>query len=371
LPEEERLKAAKFDLDGDGTLDRIELAMLRYDKDGDGQLGLDEIHQIVEEHLHDKNSIGALRKVIVGLTCFVFILSLSNLGTSLASALLIKDTTADPNTAELKSMTNDVMGTQSSAETFQALEMDAETRRARRAMVVESLKANPFGEHAHRRLGTGGNGCKGKKSDRDISFDTNYMSQDDVEKIKNKCELGRIVNIRRSFLGGSQKQDNLCKTGTSVVVKEKQPKRKKNKGKSKNRISFDMVVTSDGKSTAFDCDGKNCYMSGTNLLQKHGEPCNINHGSDDCAAGLTCIQDANDATSAKCLSNWDSGTWYVDWDNARCVQDCTGGPNCGGIAGNWNEMFATFQLCCDTHLSYLTGGYRQCVPDLEFAKESM
>jgi hypothetical protein len=99
--------------------------------------------------------------------------------------------------------------------------MDADTRRARRAMVVESLKANPWGEHAHRRLGKGGNGCKGqKKCDRDISFDTNFISQDSAEKIKSKCDLGRVVNIRRSYPGGSVKNDNLCKTGASIVVKE-------------------------------------------------------------------------------------------------------------------------------------------------------
>lgn len=37
----------------------------------------------------------------------------------------------------------------------------------------------------------------------------------------------------------------------------KKPKTKRNKGKGKKRISFDMVVTSDGKDTVFDCDGKN------------------------------------------------------------------------------------------------------------------
>jgi hypothetical protein len=378
LPAEERIKAAKFDIDGNGTLDKIELAMMRYDKDGDGQLGLDEVHRIVEEHLHDRHNISAMKKVIVGLTCFVFVLSLSNLGTSIASALLVKDTTADYETAEMKiAGTSDVMGTQTSAETFTALEMDTDTRRARRAMVVESLKANPWGEHAHRRLGKGGDGCKGKKCDGNISFDTNYMSQDSAEKIKAKCDLGRVVNIRRSFPGGMVKNDNLCKTGASVVVKEKQVKRKKGNGKGKNRIGFDMVVTSDGKDTLFECDGKNCYMSGTNLLQTHGQPCNTVHGNDDCAAGLVCIKDVNDS-SGKCLSNYDTATWYVawDWNNSgkpQCVQDCNGNnPNCGGFAGNWDEMFSSHTLCCNTHLSYLTGvgrgDYSQCVPDYDFIK---
>jgi hypothetical protein len=37
-------------------------------------------------------------------------------------------------------------------------------------------------------------------------------------------------------------------------------------------------------------------------------------GSDDCKAGLMCVQDVNDVTQGICLSGWD-GVWYVNWDN--------------------------------------------------------
>lgn len=163
-----------------------------------------------------------MRKVIIGLTCFVFILALSNLGTSIASALLVKETTADKTTAEMRIVgTSDVMGTQSSAETFEALEIDTEMRRARRAMVVESLLADPFGEHVHRRLAKNKNKpCTGKKCDSDIAFDVNRMKQKDVEDLKSKCEQGRVVNIKRSFPGDSKDSKNLCRSGTSIVVKE-------------------------------------------------------------------------------------------------------------------------------------------------------
>ena len=46
------------------------------------------------------------------------------------------------------------------------------------------------------------------------------MKQEDVVKIKNKCDLGRVVNLRRYFPGNSADTSNLCKTGTEVVVKE-------------------------------------------------------------------------------------------------------------------------------------------------------
>ena len=172
----------------------------------------------------------------------------------------------------------------------------------------------------------------------------------------------------------------------------------KGKGKSKNRIRFEMNVLNEGKSTSFDCDGANwweehtvhcqsskvhilmlwtmhlffylSFISGTNLLQQHGQPCNIQHGSDDCEADLVCIQDVDEPTSGKCLSSWHSATWYVNWEDHKCVQDCDGGPNCGGHASNWHEKFSTYQLCCDHHLSYLGGGYRMCVPDLDYIKEN-
>jgi hypothetical protein len=220
----EQDKARKFDLNGDGELDEAELAMMKYDLDGDGALTALEVHAIVEDLLRDRSSISAMRRIIAGLSCFVFILSLSNLGTSIASALLVKETTADTATAEMKIVgTHEVMGTQASAETFEALEMDVDTRRARRTMVVQSLLEDPYGEHHHRLLAKGKIKCAGqKKCDGDVGFDVNYMRQADVENIKTKCDQGRIVNIKRGFPGGSKDSKGLCTPGTSITVKEKE-----------------------------------------------------------------------------------------------------------------------------------------------------
>ena len=367
----EQEKARKFDLNGDGELDDAELAMMRYDVDGDGNLTSAEIHAIVNDLLRDRSSISAMRKIIAGLSCFVLILSLSNLGTSIASALLVKETTADKATAEMKIVgTTDVMGTQASAETFEALQMDVDTRRARRNLVVDALMANPHDEdHMHRHLAKSkGNGKKG------VKFDVNVMSQKDVENLKNKCEQGRNINVGRTFPGGGKDSKSICKSGSSIYVKEtgkklpdrfshfeKGPRKKKGAG-------FQMTIRSGNLDTAFDCDGKDCYMSGSNLLNAHGEPCDLNHGSDDCEDGLVCIQNKNDVTSGTCSAFWDDATWYVDWDDDKCVQNCAenAGPNCGGHAGNWDEQFVTHKLCCDTFFSFLKGGYGACVPDLNF-----
>jgi hypothetical protein len=60
----------------------------------------------------------------------------------------------------------------------------------------------------------------GKKCDKYIQFYTNVMRQADVEKIKSKCNVGRTVNIQRSFNDAGNGSSCLCKSGASIVVKE-------------------------------------------------------------------------------------------------------------------------------------------------------
>lgn len=161
-----------------------------------------------------------MRKIIAGLTFFVLILSLSNLGTSIASAVLVKETTADKTTADMKIIgTSEVMGTQLSAETFQAHQMDSERRRTRRNLVIESLAANPFNQ-THRYLKKPKCGRKGNKCNTDIKFDVNFMEQKDVERIREKCEQGRLVTVAREFPGGFMNKKSLCRTGTTITVKK-------------------------------------------------------------------------------------------------------------------------------------------------------
>ena len=131
-------------------------------------------------------------------------------------------------TMQLKG-TGEIMGTQSSGETFTAQPLDGETRRARRAMVVESLLADPLGEHAHRHLAKKngkGRGCTTANGGKDskncqgkVAFDTNVMTVKEVQALKKKCDGVRNVNIKRSFPGGSEVTGSLCRAGTTVFVK--------------------------------------------------------------------------------------------------------------------------------------------------------
>ena len=54
----------------------------------------------------------------------------------------------------------------------------------------------------------------------------------------------------------------------------------------------------------------------------------------------------------KCLGSEAVGTseWYVKYDANACVQDCVGGPNCGGLAEIWDEKFLDKEDCCEKKL---------------------
>ncbi|KAL7470482.1 hypothetical protein ACHAXS_010727, partial [Conticribra weissflogii] len=89
------IAAAAYDLDGDGILDETEQAMRSRDRSGRGYLTNDEIFGIVSERLSLEKDAHRLKKAVVGLFCFVFVLALSNLGTSFASAILAREMVAD------------------------------------------------------------------------------------------------------------------------------------------------------------------------------------------------------------------------------------------------------------------------------------
>jgi hypothetical protein len=82
---------------------------------------------------------------VIFMSCFTFILALSNLGTNFASAVLVKEdeTQGYFRCHRYPELRGDIPGTGE----------DVETRNARHAMVVESLLADPFGEHAYHCLG--------------------------------------------------------------------------------------------------------------------------------------------------------------------------------------------------------------------------
>jgi len=85
----------KYDIDGDGQLDDAELAMRDLDKSGRGFLTNEEVYALMVKQLAMQSKVFQFKKIIIGLSAFIFVLALSNLATSFASAILAKDTASE------------------------------------------------------------------------------------------------------------------------------------------------------------------------------------------------------------------------------------------------------------------------------------
>ena len=230
--------SAMYDLDGDGVLDEAEQAMRDRDLSGRGYLTNEEIYAITREQLAAKQTAKHMKKAIVGLVCFVFILALSNLGTSFASAILAKETktNSESSAMEIKA-TGETVGMQLTGETFEIDELEYEERRQRRAMVLEEMEDDPLhSDHAHRRLGKNKNTLCGCNK---IAFDSGKVAEKDVLVLKAKCDGTRTVNIKRKWKDGSSDMDTLCGPGVTISVKGK---KKKSKNKNKVRIVDQEIV---------------------------------------------------------------------------------------------------------------------------------
>jgi len=98
----------RYDLENKGYLDENEKMMRKFDKNNDGAMDLREVYNIVAEVRRQQNELAkdrkkmiTMRKIIIGLVFFLFVLALSMLGVSFAAAKLAKDTRVNPETKSL------------------------------------------------------------------------------------------------------------------------------------------------------------------------------------------------------------------------------------------------------------------------------
>ena len=232
----------KYDLDGDGILDDAEQAMRDRDVANRGFLTNDEIYTIVQEQLRAKKSAGHMKKLIAGLICFVVLLAVSNLGTSLAAAFLAKDLKADDSQGSTMKIaaTGEIAAAQSTADTYEAAEMSDEELDERRRLVIREMDEDPH-SHAHRRLASS---CKNGRAREDkmeacgggrkVTFDSNYIPEDEFDRILSKCQSQRNVYLKRRWEDDT-KNECICSRGTSVVVKEKRNKKGNNNNNKKDK----------------------------------------------------------------------------------------------------------------------------------------
>lgn len=286
------------DGDGDGEYNEAKQAMQHRANANQGDLTNEEIYTIIEEQLRVKRTAGMMKKIIWGLILFVGILSLSNLGTSLAAAILAKDMQASNDAASGSVMriaaTGDIAGAQSTADTYDIQEMTTDELEERRLVVMEEMAANPH-SHAHRRNLKTKSGANGE-----TTHDVRSMDEEEFHKIQTKCEGQRIVYLRRTW-GEDTKNDPFCGRGTSVVVKEKKTNKKGGRGKNKckkgkgkeTRPDRDVIIKrDDGEITHVTCEGCTCYFGGKTLQGSERDACKIGN-DDECANRLFCT-DANE-----------------------------------------------------------------------------
>mmetsp|Transcript_20792 Transcript_20792/g.43402 ORF Transcript_20792/g.43402 Transcript_20792/m.43402 type:complete len:509 (+) Transcript_20792:117-1643(+) len=314
LKKKERLTTISraYDLDGDGILDEAEQAMRDRDADGRGHLTNEEIYAIVREQLRVHKRAGMMKKLIYALIAFVVLLSLSNLGTSVAAAFLAKDVTADDGsetggvaTMHIKE-TGEIAAAQSTGDIYEVDEMSEEDYEERRRLVIEEMEEDPH-SHAHRRLARGDDcgdimeGCN-----RGVTFDTGTFRGADFEDILRKCQKQQNVNLKRKW-GDDVRNDSICSRGTSVVVKEKRGnKNKKNNKKNnknvrgnvnvKNKRTRDIEVIieqTDGRTLHVDCEEKRnkCHFGGDVVLGDRGDRCSMR--LNECKRGLACRKVGN------------------------------------------------------------------------------
>ena len=145
----------RWDLNGKGRLDEIEMAMRERDVDGDGTLSKREVKSIIEDQLRDQSEYRLYCKMACYLMGLVLLPAVSNLGTSLAAVVLAKDTALDPATGTVQHKgSNEVTGMQATAYHLELAELSDEEFEERRLLVDAEMAEDPdHPDHHHRRLG--------------------------------------------------------------------------------------------------------------------------------------------------------------------------------------------------------------------------
>lgn len=310
--------SAKYDIDGSGELDEAEQAMRDHDVSNRGHLTNEEIYAIVKQQLEAKEKAGHMKKIIAGLICFVVLLALSNLGTSLAAAFLAQDLKADNDAGEEAgppamriAATGEIAAAQSTANKYTGDPMSDEEFYERRRLVVQEMEDDPH-SHQHRRElrrknvateNCNGMGyCDGQGGRR--TYDVMTIDIDKFDQMQRECGMQKNVNLEQRF-GDSTRNVCVCSRGSSMVVKEKKTgkkgnnskKDKKDKGNGKkgngkkNRDKEVIIEREDGNTFHASCEGKKCHCGGGVLLGRKGDACRLNR--DECDSNLVCEKSTN------------------------------------------------------------------------------
>lgn len=275
-----------YDIRGDGELDEAELAMRSMDASGRGYLTNEKVYKLMQEHVQTQRKLFQFKKVIISLSVLVVVLALSNLGTSLAAAILSKDfvsQTEETSDGEqvganlVDKKTGDNVGTQTISKVF-------EVNRATSLCVEQDSELNCVTD--------------------------SYLSVPEavVKSIFYKCLTGRTVNVERTFSNGHVKSINVCSSSSNVEFNEFDRSSLENNGDS---IHFDPMDSGDYK------------VTGEGLLQKENEVCDAQEDcmvNFDCGKNTTFISNCQDICRRKRWAPHKVEECVVSCDHASCHQ---------------------------------------------------
>jgi hypothetical protein len=195
------------------------------------------------------------------------------------------------------------------------------------------------------------------------------------------------MEVERDLGEKTKTKTTLCNSGTSVEVKEKSKNKKgnddnndddgdddsTNNGKSKQKsgnnlgvVGNAIVVMTDenGNTVNIDCEGDECFASGSQLQQGAGGPCEVRNGNQDCQDGYVCSINGQNTYQqswvagseiGECIHQEPEIMWWADFTIHKCVMDCVNidGANCGGRADFEDEKYRSVEECCAERLWWI------------------
>jgi hypothetical protein len=235
-----------YDVNGDGKLDEAEQAMRDMDETGRGYLTNEKVYELMLEHNKTQKSLFKLKKVVAILGVFVVLLTICNLGTSIAAAYLAKDTTINEKNELVNMDTNEPISTQSMAEDFNYVRAYNETEGQRRL-------------------------CDKASNGEYICDTASYLELplDEGSRMIKKCKKGETVNLRRTWHDGSETLISMC------------PTRKGSYSQAQSRFQNGIRMSISGNGLFY-------VLTGDDLVQELDDVCDE---TNDCASGLVCMDD--------------------------------------------------------------------------------
>mmetsp|Transcript_30429 Transcript_30429/g.73401 ORF Transcript_30429/g.73401 Transcript_30429/m.73401 type:complete len:350 (+) Transcript_30429:198-1247(+) len=248
-----------YDVDGDGKLDAAELAMRAMDKSGRGYLTNDTVYKMMKEQLETQKQLFHVKRVMIVLLALVFILAVSNLGTSFAAAALSKDTATSSSAQIVDKKTDEELSTQSSTNLFE-FQRAMITPDGRRRLVCDKTEG-----------GDVDCALSGSEPDGDGGSSSSVLTidADMCKKVLRKCKRGNTVTLTRLWRNDDRSDYEVCPYSGTLS--------KHNKSTLTNHNGDTFVIE--------PIEGGHCRISGDVVLQQEGGICDVEN---DCASGLGC-----------------------------------------------------------------------------------